>query len=349
MMSSSHPPGTHAGHSHDASHGPPPRNGHTHSDDHGHTHSHDHGSGHAHGGHHHHSHAPPASPDAAFAIGAAVNTAFVLVELTFGIAANSVALVADGVHNLGDVLSLLLAWGAAWLTRRPPSGRRTYGWGRSSILAALINAGILLIGVGAIGLEAVSRLLSPQPVAEDTVIWVALAGVVVNGGSALLFMRNREADLNIRSQFLHLGGDALVSIGVVVAAILIRWTGLLWLDPVASLAIAAVILFGTWGLLRESLDLSLDAVPEQIEQSDVEAWLAGLPGVTEVHDLHIWGLSTTETALTAHLVCAGEEEDRRLHEVTTELRRRFGIGHATLQIESDADAALCRLRPNDVV
>jgi cobalt-zinc-cadmium efflux system protein len=291
----------------------------------------------------------PERHDWAFALGAAANGGFVLAEVAFGLAANSVALLADAMHNLGDVLSLLLAWGAAWLARRPPTSRRTYGWGRSSILAALINASVLLVGVGAIGLEGIDRLFAPQPVAAGTVLWVALLGIVVNGGTALLFMRGRERDLNIRAQFLHLASDTLVSAGVVVAALLIRWTGILWLDPLASLAIAAAIAAGTWGVLREAIDLSLDAVPGQVAHGDVAAWLAAVPGVTEVHDLHIWGISTTETALTAHLVCAGEPEHRRLHELTTELRRRFGIGHATLQIESDADAALCWLRPNDVV
>ena len=340
---------SHEGHSHaeepggGVSHGGHSHAGHSHS---GHSHGgHSHG-GHSHAGHHHH--APPDGNNAAFAIGAGLNAAFVVAEMAFGLTANSVALVADALHNLGDVLSLLLAWGAAWLSRRPPTRRRTYGWGRSSILAALINAVVLLIGVGAIGVEGVTRLLNPQPVVEATVIWVALAGVAVNGVSALLFMRDRKSDLNIRAQFLHLAGDALVSIGVVVAAVVIQFTGLLWIDPLASLAIAAVILAGTWNILRESVDLSLDAVPEQIPHADVEAWLARLPGVAEVHDLHIWGLSTTETALTAHLVC----EDGRgtsLHDVVGELRRRFGIGHATLQVESASDADLCRLRPENVV
>lgn len=310
--------------------------------------THDHS--HHHAGHdHHHHQAPPAGHDRAFAIGAGVNILFVAVELVFGIAANSVALVADAVHNLGDVLSLLLGWGAVWLTRRPPTSRRTYGWGRSSILAALINAGILLIGVGAIGVEAVRRLMAPEPVAEGTVMVVAAIGILVNGGSALLFMRGRHGDLNIRAQFVHLAGDAAVSLGVVIAALAIQLTGLLWLDPLASMAIAVVIAASTWGLLRESVDLAMDAVPQQVPHGEVQDWLAALPGVTEVHDLHIWALSTTDTALTAHLVCAGAPDDRRLHDLTAELKRRFGIGHATLQIESDADAALCHLRPNDVV
>ena len=285
----------------------------------------------------------------AFAVGTAVNLAFVVGEVGFGVAANSMALIADAAHNLGDVLGLLLAWGAAYLGRRPPTSRRTYGWGRGTILAALANAAVLLIGVGAIGIEALHRLLTPQPVQTGVVMVVAAVGILVNGGSALLFLRDRAHDLNMRAQFAHLAGDAAISAGVVLAALAIRLTGYWWLDPVASLIVAGLITAGTWGLLRESLGLALDAVPEQVKQDEVAAFLASVPGVTEVHDLHIWGLSTTETALTVHLVYAGEAEDRRPHELSAELRRRFGIGHATMQIESDADAALCRLRPNDVV
>jgi cobalt-zinc-cadmium efflux system protein len=302
---------------------------------------------HAHDGHHHR-HAAP-QPDRAFAIGAAANGAFIAVEVGFGLAANSVALLADAAHNLGDVLSLLLAWGAVWLTRRPPTPRRTYGWGRSSILAALMNATVLLVGVGAIAVEAVRRLIVPEPVAEDAVMVVAALGIAVNAGTALLFRHGRAHDLNIRAQFLHLAGDALVSLGVVAAAAGIALTGWTWLDPLASLCVAVAVVAGTWDVLRESVDLAMDAVPESVPHQAVEDFLVGLPGVVEVHDLHIWGLSTTETALTAHLVYQDEAGDRRLHDLAQELRRRFGIGHATLQIESDADAALCRLRPNDVV
>lgn len=287
--------------------------------------------------------------DRAFAVGAAVNLAFVAVEVGFGVAANSMALIADAAHNFGDVLGLLAAWGAAFLGRRPPTSRRTYGWGRGTILAALANAAVLLIGVGGIGIEALHRLLTPEPVQTGLVMAVAAAGILVNGGSALLFLRDRGHDLNLRAQFAHLAGDAAISAGVVLAALAMRATGYWWLDPLASLVVAALITAGTWGLLKESLGLALDAVPETVREEDVAAFLASVPGVTEVHDLHIWGLSTTETALTAHLVYAGETEDRRPHALSAELRRRFGIGHATVQIESDADAALCRLRPNDVV
>jgi cobalt-zinc-cadmium efflux system protein len=309
-------------------------------------HRHGHGNGHDHHGHHHHA---PARMDRAFAIGAAVNLAFVIGEFGFGVAANSIALIADAAHNLGDVLGLLLAWAAAFLGRRPPTSRRTYGWGRGTILAALANAAVLLIGVGAIGIEALHRLMAPEPVQTGLVMAVAAIGILVNGGSALLFLRERAHDLNVRAQFVHLAGDAAISAGVVLAALAIRLTGYWWLDPLASLIVAGLIAAGTWGILRESLGLALDAVPEKVRQQDVAAFLASVPGVIEVHDLHIWGLSTTETALTAHLVFAGEAEDRRPHELSAELKRRFGIGHATVQIESDADAALCRLRPNDVV
>jgi len=285
--------------------------------------------------------------DAAFAVGAAINMAFVVAEVVFGLAANSVALVADAAHNLGDVLSLLVAWGAAWLARRPPTERRTYGWGRSSILAALINATVLLISVGAIGVEAIRRLLEPEPVASGTVMAVAALGIVVNGGTALLFMRKRHQDLNIAAQFQHMAGDALVSVAVVAAALMIRLTGLLWLDPLASLVVAIVIVLGTWSTLRESLDLSLDAVPAHLSQQEVSDWLAALPGVREVHDLHIWGLSTTETALTVHLVC--DSVDRSLNGIAADLRAQFQIGHATIQVETETEAASCRLRPAGVV
>jgi cobalt-zinc-cadmium efflux system protein len=309
----------------------------------GHDHAHhDHGPhGHQHG---------PVSHGRAFAIGTLLNAGFVAAEIGFGLAANSVVLLADAAHNLGDVLGLLMAWWAAWLTRRPPTPRRTYGWGRSSIMAALANSVVLLISVGAIAVEAVRRLIEPEPVGEMTVIWVAAAGILINGGTALMFMRGRASDLNIRAAFLHMAGDAGVSAGVVVAGILIGLTGWLWLDPLASLAIGAIILATTWGVLRDSTDLAMDAVPGGIEQEAVESYLRGLPGIVEVHDLHIWGLSTTDTALTAHLVYAREEDGRgALGGIEAEIRRRFRIGHSTIQVETVADAEACRLRPENVV
>ncbi len=312
------------------------------------THEHDHSHGHDHGHSHHHG-VPPTGAGRAFAIGAAVNLAFVIIEAGYGVLANSVALIADAAHNLGDVLALLLAWGAAWLTKRPPTARRTYGWGRSSILAALINAAVLLIGVGAIGYEAIRRLLDPEPVATGIVMIVAAAGIVVNGGSALLFLRDRKSDLNIRAQFVHLAGDALVSLAVVAAALAIRLTGWSWLDPAASLLVMVIITAAAWDVLRESLDLSMDAVPSRLNHAEVDAWLGALPGVFEVHDLHIWGLSTTETALTAHLVCSTPLTERNMHELAGALRDRFGIGHTTIQIETEAEADLCRQRPAEIV
>jgi cobalt-zinc-cadmium efflux system protein len=305
-------------------------------------------SAHHHHGHHDHRH-PPANHDRSFAIGAALNLAFVLVEFGAGFTANSVALMADAAHNLGDVLMLLLGWGAAWLVRRPPTARRTYGWGRSSILAALANAAVLLIGVGGIGVEAIRLLFDPRPVASGIVMAVAAAGILVNGGTALLFLRGREQDMNIRAQFLHLGGDAAISLGVALAAAAIYFTGLNWLDPAVSVAIAALIALSTWTLLREAVDLAMDAAPAQFQPGEVSGWLAQQDGVTEVHDLHIWALSTTETALTAHLVYAEPTGARNMTEVSAALRRRFGIGHATLQAETSADAEHCRLRPDHII
>jgi len=299
---------------------------------------------------HHHRDDAPVAFGAAFALGAALNIGFVAVEAVFGLAAGSMALLADAVHNLGDVLGLLLAWGAAVLARRRPSARRTYGWGRGSIIAANINAIVLLVGVGAIAMEALRRLAEPAPVASGVVMGVAAAGIVVNGLTAWMFARGHE-DLNIRAAFLHMAGDAGVSAGIVVAALLIRLTGWGWLDPLASLLVAAVILAGTWGLLRDAANLAIDGVPAGIEHAAVVEYLRSLPGVIEVHDLHIWGLSTTETALTAHLVHRAEVQpgEALVMHATVELGQRFRIGHATLQLESEALADACRLRPAHVV
>jgi cobalt-zinc-cadmium efflux system protein len=316
-------------------------------------HDHDHASGHAghdhsHGhGHGHHHHLGPASHDRAFAIGVALNTGFVVAEAAAGWLANSVALLADAAHNLGDVMGLLLAWGAAALARRPPTQHRTFGWGRSSILAALTNAMVLLISVGAIGVEAARRLLAPEPVGEGTVMLVAAIGIVINGATAILFMRGRDRDLNIRGAFLHMASDAAVSLGVVVAALLIGITGWLWLDPVTSLLIAVVITVGTWGLLRDSVNLAMDGVPGGVVPQEVRAYLDSLPGVAEIHDLHIWALSTTETALTVHLVC--DDPSAHLPDIARELRDRFGIGHTTVQVETHEQAADCGLRPDNVI
>lgn len=287
------------------------------------------------GGHHGHGHGhahDPASYDRAFAIGIALNLGFVGVEAGYGFWTNSVALLADAGHNLSDVLGLAVAWGGAALARRQPSKRFTYGLKRSTILAALANALLLLVAVGAIALEAVQRLGEPASVAGRTVAVVAAIGILVNGATAWLFARGRSGDINVRGAFLHMAADALVSAGVVVAGLAIAATGLGWIDPAVSLVIAAVILWQTWGLLRETVELSLDAVPRGIDYDEVRAALRELPGVTRVHHVHIWSMSTTEPVLTAHLVTA-EAGDGVLRAAQTMLHAQFGIDHATLQVE----------------
>lgn len=312
-------------------------------------HSHDHGThdrGGAKGGHSH----IPADFGRAFAIGVFLNLGFVVVEAVFGIFAHSLALLADAGHNLSDVLGLLLAWGASALSRRLPTPRRTYGLRGSSILAALFNSLLLLVAVGGIAWEAIGRFRDPSPVAGKTVIWVALAGIIVNTATALLFMSGRKGDLNIRGAFLHMAADAGVSLGVVLAGIAILVTGRLWIDPVVSLVIVAVILIGTWGLLKESLNLALDAVPEGIDVPAVRSYLLGLPAVTEVHDLHIWAMSTTEAALTAHLIRTDPRcDDALLDRAACELHEQFGIEHVTLQLETGSTAHPCRLAPDETV
>lgn len=284
----------------------------------------------------------PANYDRAFLIGIALNLAFVAVEATFGLLSHSLALVADAGHNLSDVLGLVLAWGAAILARRLPTTRRTYGLRRASVLAALFNGVFLLVAIGAIAWEAVRRFSDPGPVAGGTVIVVAAIGIVINTATALLFVAGRKGDLNIRGAFLHMAADAGVSLGVVLGGFAILATGWRWLDPAISLVIVAVILSGTWGLLRDSVNLALDAVPESVDTAAVEAYLAGLPVVAGVHDLHIWGMSTTETALTAHLVVPDDAVgDGLLTQVAGDLHDQFGIEHATLQIEHGDSAHPC--------
>lgn len=308
--------------------------------------SHDHGHDHRHGGLGH-SHAPK-DFGIAFAIGVALNLTLVLAELGFGYLSHSLALISDGVHNFSDVIGLLMAWGAAWLAKRRPTALRTYGYGRASILAALANAALLFVATGAIIFEAIRRFGDTQPVESNTVLWVAALGLVVNTATALLFMRGRKKDINIGGAFLHMAGDAAVSLGVIIAALLIGWTGWQWIDPAVSLAVAAVILIATWGLTRDAVNLALDAVPENVDRAAVESYLAGLPNVSEVHDLHIWAMSTTQTALTAHLVRPDAGADDGLLATTAhELEHRFGICHATIQIETGAHA--CRLAPEHVV
>lgn len=280
-------------------------------------------------------HYSPVNFGSAFAIGVTLNLGFVVLEVVFGIIAQSLALVADAGHNLSDVLGLLLAWGASTLSQRAPTERRTYGLKSSSILAALFNAIFLLVSVGAIAWEAVRRLDHPPIVDGEMIIWVSAIGIVVNTITALLFFPGRKRDLNIRGAFMHMAADAAVSLGVVVAGFAILASGFLWIDPVISLVIAAVIVWGTWGLLRDSVNLALHAVPEGIEMRAVREYLAGLPHVTAVHDLHVWPMSTTETALTAHLVRDVDDCDcSLLDKAARELRERFQIQHATLQFET---------------
>jgi cobalt-zinc-cadmium efflux system protein len=290
--------------------------------------------GHAHG---HHGHAISSQGiDRAMAIGVVLNVGFVIVEAVFGVISGSLALLADAGHNASDVLGLLLAWGADYLARRPPSRKYTWGLRRSTIYAAFLNAVLLLVACGGILWEAWHRFTEPQPVAGPTMIVVALIGVVINTLTALLFVRGHH-DANIRGAFLHMAADAAISLGVVVAGIAILLTGLAWIDPVVSILITLVIVVGTWGLFRESVDLALDAVPRGIDIDAVEAALAELPGVVEVHDLHVWGTSTSESSLTAHLVVAEAADHQQVLRVAEDvLRERFRIAHMTVQIEQSA-------------
>lgn len=307
----------------------------------------DHAHGHQHGHAHGHSHAP-ADFGRAFAIGVALNVVIVVLQAGYGFWSNSVALISDAGHNLSDVLGLLIAWLASVLSRRPPSRRFTYGLRGSSILAALFNAGFLLVAVGALSWEAVRRLASPEPVAGGTVMVVAAIGLVLNAATAWLFASGRHGDANIRAAFLHMAADAAVSAGVIVAGLVILLTGWHWVDPAVSLVVNLVIVVGTWSLLRDSALMSLGAVPAAIEPDVVRSYLAAQPGVERLHDLHIWPMSTTETAMTAHLVTpGGHPGDAFLIAVASGLRDRFGIGHATLQVE--ISEAGCELALDGVV
>ncbi len=313
--------------------------GHTHNHGHGPVHGHNHA--HGHGRNHAHSHAP-ADFGQAFAIGIILNTAFVGIEATYGFISGSMALVADAGHNLSDVLCLLLAWGASILARRAPSQRFTYGLKSSTILAAMANACLLLAALGAILFETLHRLYEPAPVQGMTMVVIAGIGIAINTATALLFMRGRKHDLNIRGAFLHMAADALVSAGVVIAGFAIILTGKQWIDPVTSLIIVAVIAWGTWGLLKDSVKMGMLAVPEGIEEGAVRAYLAGLPGVTALHDLHIWAMSTTESALTAHLVMPdGHDGDSFLTRIARDLAEDFQIGHVTIQIEATPHCESC--------
>lgn len=291
----------------------------------------------------------PRSFGLAFAVGTALNVTFVIVEATFGILGNSTALLADAGHNLSDVFGLLVAWAAARMSQRAPTKRYTYGLGSSSILAALFNAVFLLTAVGAIAWEAIQRFAHPEPVVGKTVLIVAGIGIIINGLTAWLFASGRRGDINIRGAFLHMAADAAVSAGVVAAGAAIVVTGWQWIDPAASLVICAIIIWSTWSLLRDSIRMSLDAVPPGIEERQVRSYLEQLPGVAGLHDLHIWPISTTDTALTCHLVMPGGcPGDAFLMATAHELGQRFSIGHTTLQIET-SESTRCALAPSEVV
>ena len=324
---------------------------HHHGHDHGHGHSradhHNHGQ-HHHGHHHgHHHHAQGVSHGRAFAIGIALNLAYVAVEAGVGLAIGSLALLADAGHNLSDVAGLALAWAAAWAATRSPSPRFTYGWRGASVLAAFANAMLLLLACGAIAWEAVGRMAAPAPVEGLTMMIVAGIGIVINAGTALLFMKGAAHDLNIRGAYLHMAADAVVSLGVVLAGGLILLTGQAWLDPLVSLLIVVVIVWGTWGLLRQSLAMMLQATPPGIDADAVRGMIASQPGVASVHDVHIWNIGTTDVALTAHVVMPdGLPGDAWHAALAAALKAAFGIDHPTVQIER-GDGPPCHLEPDD--
>jgi cobalt-zinc-cadmium efflux system protein len=281
----------------------------------------------------------------AFAVGIALNLAFVVVEAIFGFLTDSLALLADAGHNLGDVMGLGVAWGASYLSQWQPTRKHTYGLRRSSVLAALLNALFLLVAIGAITWEAIRRFQAPAGVQANTVIWVAAVGIVINTATALFFMTGRKSDLNIRGAFLHMVADAAISAGVVLAGVLIALTGITVIDPLVSIGIAMIILMGTWTLLRESLNLALDAVPENIDGEAVIAYLSQLPSVRNVHHVHIWGLGTADVALTAHVVLQQPDTNNALlSRIREELHHRYGIDHSTIQFEaSENDTCLSKL------
>ena len=290
---------------------------------------------------HHHHHAPP-DYNRAFAIGVVLNVGFVIVEVVFGLLADSLALLTDAGHNLSDVLGLLLAWGASALAARRPSLRRTYGYSRATILASLLSGLLLFAAVGAIAWEAIGRFFEPAEPAGVTIMWVAGVGVVINTLTALLFISGKDKDLNIRGAFLHMAADAAVSLGVVLSGAVIWKFGLNWVDPVISLVIVGVIFISTWDLMRDSANLAVDAVPRKVDPDEVRQYLLSLPGVTDIHDLHIWAMSTTDTALTAHLVMPEPpDSDRFLHDVAVELRDHYHIDHATIQLERGDGSIVC--------
>lgn len=342
-------------HSHSCSHDHGPGHHHSethaqiasHNNEHRHDHNgHSHGHGHSHGpGGHSHAHAVPESFNLAFALAVSLNLLFTLIEAGYAIFAHSMSLLADAGHNLGDVFGLVLAWGASWLLTKSATERYSYGYKRTTIIASIINAFMLVAASAIIAYESIIKLFHPAIVDEKIVIIVATIGILINGSTALLFMRGQKEDLNIKAAYLHLAADALISIGVVIAGVIILLTKQFWVDPIVGLIIVITIVMGTWQLLRQSLDLLLDAVPHHINYTGVNQYLAKLPGVKTVHDLHIWGLSTREVALTAHLVmpekALSDEEQVKIHH---DLKHDFGINHVTIQVEKGSDEHQCQLQ-----
>lgn len=282
----------------------------------------------------HEHHSVPTNINHAFKLGILINLIFVFIETIFGFSANALSLIADAGHNLSDVLGLVVSWVAVLLSSRPRTSNRTYGYKRSSILAALFNAIFLLVAIGGILVEALQRLQNPQPVAENKVIVVALIGILINGFTAYLFMKDQHHDLNVKGAFLHMAADTLVSVGVVVAAVIVKFTNWFWLDPVISLVIAVIIFIGTWGLLRDAVNLSLDAVPKAVDYDEVKKFIEATPGVLAIHDLHIWGISTTENALTVHICWQTLVDNNQfLEKLDHELTKNFALSHITIQVE----------------
>ena len=323
--------------------------GNHHHHDHNHhcDHDHDHPHGHS---HHHHHHSPRSDYGQAFLFGILLNAGFVIIEGAYGFFTHSLALVADAGHNLSDVAGLIMAWGAFWLSRKKPNQYFTFGLRKSSILSALFNSLLLMIAVGMILWEALSRFKNPNPIDSHSVMIVAGIGIVVNGLTALLFFKDKDHDLNIKGAYLHMAADALVSVGVVISAFIISKTSWYWLDPFMSVIISLVIIHGTWSLLSDSLKLSMDAVPENINLLKVKEYLEHIEGVSDVHDLHIWAISTTETALTVHLTLKHNKiENEFISKISQELKSKFQIHHSTIQTELYDQNFHCELKPEDVL
>ncbi|MFV0345985.1 MAG: cation diffusion facilitator family transporter [Bacteroidales bacterium] len=294
-----------------------------------HNHTHEHGHS-----HHHHVHPTEVSHGRAFAIGIGLNVVFVIVEVIYGLIANSSALLADAGHNASDVLGLVFAWTAAWLATIRPKGKYTYGLRKSTILVSILNALLLFGAVGFIAWDAIGKFKNPEPVAGTQVIIVAAIGIIINTATALMFMKGQKDDLNVRGAFLHMAADAGVSLGVVIAGVLINLTGLHWIDPLTSFLIIIVILWGTWRLFTDSIDLALDAVPKNIKLEEVRNFLLSQEEVHNIHDLHVWAMSTTQVALTAHLVVLRTPDDSFMGSLQKKLEHKFGINHTTFQIEN---------------